>query len=71
MGTHITFHRRQLTDSELRRQLNALEAKHEMTSDEFLAQYNAGTLGDEQDFVRWAGLITVAKRVELDDRAPA
>lgn len=39
----------------LTRSLAAFEQRYRMSSDEFYAQYQAGTLGDERDFVEWAG----------------
>ena len=35
--------------------LAVLEARHGMSSEEFYTQYTAGLLGDERDFVEWAG----------------
>ena len=35
--------------------LAILEARHGMSSEEFYAQYTAGMLGDDRDFVEWAG----------------
>jgi hypothetical protein len=39
----------------LERELIRLEAEHGLTSSEFLAQYDAGELGDSMAFVAWAG----------------
>jgi hypothetical protein len=60
---------RRLTDDEIRRQLALLEAQHGMSSEKFLARYNAGELGHCDAFVRWAGLLAVATRVGLWDKA--
>lgn len=35
--------------------LGGLEARHGMSSEEFYTQYTAGLLGDDRDFVEWAG----------------
>lgn len=39
----------------LTRSLAAFEQHHGMHSDAFYAQYQTGALGDERDFVEWAG----------------
>jgi hypothetical protein len=53
----------QLTDEEIRRRIEELEDRRGMTSDEFLKRYNAGELEPERDYIRWAGLLTVAAKV--------
>lgn len=35
--------------------LAALEQKHRMTSAEFFAKYQRGDMGDDLDFIEWAG----------------
>lgn len=65
MELRATFRRRQLTDEELHRQLSAFEEKYGMTSGVSLAQYNAGKLGDDREFIRWAGLLRVASDVGM------
>lgn len=39
----------------LTRSIAAFEQRHGMPSDAFYAQYQTGALGDERDFVEWAG----------------
>ena len=39
----------------LTQSLAVFEQRYQMPSDEFYAQYQAGTWGDERDFVEWAG----------------
>jgi len=39
----------------LSRALAILEARHGMSSEEFFARYSDGKLGDDRDFVEWAG----------------
>jgi len=37
--------------------LKALEEKHQMSSREFYKQYRQGKMGDNEDYMLWAGLI--------------
>ena len=39
----------------LSRSLAIFEQRHGMSSEEFYAAYSEGSLGDERDFVEWAG----------------
>jgi hypothetical protein len=39
----------------LGRQLLSFEQRYDMTSAEFHSRYKRGELGDDMDFVRWAG----------------
>ena len=39
----------------LGRQLLSYEQRYDMTSDEFYSRYKRGEMGDDMDFVRWAG----------------
>lgn len=39
----------------LSRQLLSFEQQYEMTSAEFYTRYKRGEMGDDLDFVRWAG----------------
>jgi|GEM_PF-2319745 len=57
--------RRQLTDAVIRADLRELEQRHGMTSAEFLLAYNRGKLGDDQEFIRWSGLLRIAAKVGL------
>lgn len=43
--------------------LAAFEEKHEMESAEFFAQYEAGELGDDMDYIEWASLYQMCERV--------
>ena len=63
----------QLTDEELARQINELEATNGMTSKQFLLRYNSGELGDDRMFIRWAGLLSIAAKagVRLPEHADA
>jgi hypothetical protein len=40
---------------DLGRQLLSFEQRYDMTSDEFYSRYKRGEMGDDIDFVRWAG----------------
>jgi hypothetical protein len=71
MAAEIQIQRRELTDEELRRQITALEQKHGMTSAEFLLRYNTGQLGDDAQFIRWAGLLWVASEAGLRFNRPS
>ena len=46
-----------LTDEELGARLAELEQRHGMTSTEFLHRFNGGELGDDFEFLGWAGLL--------------
>lgn len=48
----------------LRREIHELEKKYQMSSDEFLAKFEKGELGDDQDFFEWWGLLRGLKKVE-------
>lgn len=39
----------------LGRQLLSFEQRYDMTSAEFYSRYKRGEMGDDMDFVRWAG----------------
>lgn len=60
-----------LTDDEINRQLAELEHTYGMSSAEFLRKYNGGELGDDLDFIDWAGLLMVAERAGIDVHVPA
>ncbi len=45
-----------LSEADVRKRMAELESKHGLTSREFMAKWNAGTLTEEKpDFFRWAG----------------
>jgi hypothetical protein len=53
---------RKLSSDDLRRELASFEAKHGMTSSQFYNRFRAGELGDDAEFMRWAGLCYIALR---------
>ncbi len=48
----------------LRKEIENFERKYQMNSDEFLARFESGELGDEQDFFEWWGLLTGLRKIE-------
>ena len=59
----------QLSDQELRARLAAFEKAHQMTSGEFLLKFNTGQLGDDEDFILWAGLLSLLHRLSISTGA--
>lgn len=55
----------ELTEAELRLRLHGLELKHGMSSQDFLLRFNRGELGDDPEFIDWAGLLAAAVRLEM------
>ncbi len=53
----------ELTDEEIQRRIHAFEETHGMSSRDFLVQYNSGQLDDRHEFIRWAGLLSLANEV--------
>ena len=41
----------------LRTDLQAYEEKYRLSSDEFYRRYERGEMGDDEDFMLWAGLV--------------
>ena len=41
----------------IRIDLQVYEEKHRLSSDKFYRQYSRGEMGDDEDFMLWAGLI--------------
>ena len=60
----------QLTDEELRREIRELESRFEMTSEQFLLRYNSGELGDDEPFIEWAGLLSIAAKAGVSQPEP-
>ncbi|MHB8573857.1 MAG: hypothetical protein ACYDCQ_00855 [Dehalococcoidia bacterium] len=58
--SHIVVTR--LTEAVLSSQLSALEQRYGMTSDEFLLRFNLGELGDDLEYLRWAGLLRIRSK---------
>ena len=64
--------RRELALSEakmnlIREELEGFEKRYEMSSDKFVAKFEHGELGDEQDYFEWWGLVRGLRRY---DNAP-
>jgi hypothetical protein len=60
--------RRELALSEakvnlIREELEGFEKRYEMSSDEFVAKFGHGELGDEQDYFEWWGLVRGLKTI--------
>jgi len=54
-----------LTPESLKHELSRLEGKHEMSSMNFLEQFQAGKMGDSREMMHWAWLCSVALRLGL------
>jgi hypothetical protein len=48
----------------LRLDLNVLEAQYHLSSADFYTQYQSGQMGDDEDFMRWAGLFEMLQNNE-------
>lgn len=48
----------------LRADLAEMEQRHGMDSDSFYARFSAGQLGDDRDFMLWAGLVELLRDSE-------
>ena len=58
--------------SRIQNELNALEIKYGMTTDQFIEQYSKGKTSDSLDFVDWSGLYhlyqkLLRKHVQIQD----
>ncbi len=60
-----TLHVRRVPLKELAENLAALERRYRMPSALFYERYRRGELGDDLDFVEWAGLYELAVRLGL------
>ena len=43
--------------------IDKFEKKYELTSEQFVEQFNSGSLGDEMDFFEWFGLWELRKDI--------
>ena len=63
---------RTLSDDDMREELREFEQRYGMTSDEFVARYEAGDIGDsadnekEADFIIWASTFEYLRRKSGD-----
>ncbi|PPJ61470.1 hypothetical protein [Cuspidothrix issatschenkoi] len=57
----LTRHRQKLATYNL--DIDKFEKKYELTSEEFVEQFNSGSLGDEMDFFEWFGLCELRKDI--------
>jgi hypothetical protein len=48
----------------LREELEQFEQRYEMSSEDFVAQFERGDLGDAQGFFEWWGLVRGLKKLE-------
>jgi len=48
----------------LREELEQFEQRYELSSADFVAQFERGELGDAQDFFEWWGLVQGLKKIE-------
>ncbi len=49
-----------------KRKLEELERKYGIDSKEFYIKFNEGKMGDEMDFIRWAGEYETLKQLQQD-----
>ena len=47
----------------IKEELEGFEKRYEMSSDEFVAKFGHGELGDEQDYFEWWGLVRGLKTI--------
>lgn len=62
---------RRIGVEEMRERLAAFEERYSMRSEEFYDRFRAGELGDDADFIRWAGLCYMAVRNGVLQQAAA
>jgi len=60
-----------LTPEVLMGELDRLERQYQMSSGEFYGRFHEGTLPEDQEFIRWAWLCTVAMRQGLLSITPS
>jgi len=48
----------------LAKELQEYERKHEMTSQELFERYQRGALGDDMEFIEWAGTYRIFQRLK-------
>lgn len=51
----------------LQERLKIFETRYGLSSAEFISQYERGELGDQRDFITWAGLIRLLQRMAEPD----
>ena len=57
----LTRHRQKLATYNL--DIDKFEQKYQLTSEQFVEQFNSGSLGDEMDFFEWFGLCELRKDI--------
>ncbi len=57
----LTRHRQKLATYNL--DIDKFEQKYQLTSEQFVEQFNSGNLGDEMDFFEWFGLCELRKDI--------
>ncbi|MBE9247732.1 hypothetical protein IQ226_00620 [Dolichospermum sp. LEGE 00240] len=57
----LTRHRQKLATYNL--DIDKFEKKYQLTSEQFIEQFNSGSLGDEMDFFEWFGLCELRKDI--------
>ena len=55
----------------LRRQIGDLEARYSLETSEFYARFLRGEMGDDRDFIVWAGLYELLQRTTVRSRPTA
>jgi uncharacterized protein with HEPN domain len=45
-------------------QIAAFEAKYTMTSENFRSRYDAGSIGDDMDFIEWAATLDMREKIQ-------
>ena len=56
------------SETDIRREIEALEARHAMSSADFLVAYTRGELGDAHDFTVWSALCDMLAHVQATGR---
>lgn len=54
--------------SSIQYELKRLEQTYQINSDEFKDKYDAGLLGDDVDYIKWASLIDMEQRIRKQMR---
>ena len=45
-------------------QISAFEAKYTMSSEDFRSRYDAGSIGDDMDFIEWAATLDMREKIQ-------
>lgn len=45
-------------------QIAAFEAKYNLTSEDFRSRYDAGSIGDDMDFIEWAATLEMREKIK-------